>query len=99
MWTAPVRRRTPDTMPSPGTNGAVTDCHILVVEDDARLRERLARYLAGEGFRVTAAGDAADARAKLRVIDPDLMVLDVMMPGESGLDLVQCFRQDQAPQE
>ncbi|MDR3533931.1 MAG: response regulator transcription factor [Rhodopila sp.] len=71
------------------------DCHILVVEDDPRLRERLARYLTGEGFRVTAAGDAADARAKLRAINPDLMVLDVMMPGESGLDLTQSMRQEQ----
>jgi two-component system phosphate regulon response regulator OmpR len=68
------------------------DWHILVVEDDPRLRERLARYLAGEGFRVTAATDAADARGKLRAINPDLMVLDVMMPGESGLDLVQSLR-------
>jgi two-component system, OmpR family, phosphate regulon response regulator OmpR len=67
-------------------------CHILVVEDDERLRDRLARYLAGEGFRVTTATDAADARATLRAIDPDLMVLDVMMPGESGLDLVQSLR-------
>jgi two-component system phosphate regulon response regulator OmpR len=70
------------------------DCHILVVEDDPRLRERLARYLAGEGFRVTAAGDAAEARTKLRAINPDLMVLDVMMPGESGLDLTQSLRRD-----
>ncbi len=71
-------------------------CHILVVEDDPRLRERLARYLTGEGFRVTVAADAADARAKLRSIDPDLMVLDVMMPGESGLDLVQSLRRASA---
>ncbi len=68
------------------------DCHILVVEDDARLRERLARYLSGEGFRVTAAADAAEARTQLRAIDPDLIVLDVMMPGESGLDLTQSLR-------
>ena len=68
------------------------DCHILVVEDDPRLRERLARYLTGEGFRVTAAGDAAEARTQLRAINPDLMVLDVMMPGESGLDLTQSLR-------
>jgi two-component system phosphate regulon response regulator OmpR len=74
------------------SNGATDDCHILVVEDDARLRERLARYLSGEGFRVTAAGDAAEARTQLRVINPDLMVLDVMMPGESGLDLTQYLR-------
>src|ERR1700712_5160658 len=70
--------------------------HILVVEDDPRLRERLARYRPGEGFRVTAAGDAAEARTQLRAIDPDLMVLDVMMPGESGLDLTQSLRLDQS---
>jgi two-component system phosphate regulon response regulator OmpR len=67
-------------------------CHILVVEDDERLRDRLARYLAGEGFRVTTATDAADARAMLRAIDPDLMVLDVMMPGEDGLSLLKGLR-------
>jgi two-component system phosphate regulon response regulator OmpR len=72
------------------------ECHILVVEDDPRLRERLARYLAGEGFRVTAAADAADARAKLRAINPDLLVLDVMMPGESGLELTESLRRDNA---
>jgi two-component system phosphate regulon response regulator OmpR len=71
------------------------DCHILVVEDDPRLRERLARYLSGEGFRVTAAGDAAEARTQLRAINPDLMVLDVMMPGENGLDLTQALRLEQ----
>jgi two-component system, OmpR family, phosphate regulon response regulator OmpR len=71
------------------------ECHILVVEDDPRLRERLARYLTGEGFRVTAAGDAADARAKLRAINPDLLVLDVMMPGESGLELTESLRREQ----
>ena len=71
------------------------DCHILVVEDDPRLRERLARYLIGEGFRVTAAADAAEARATLKAIDPDLMVLDVMMPGESGLDLTESLRREQ----
>ncbi len=71
------------------------ECHILVVEDDPRLRERLARYLTGEGFRVTTAADAAEARAQLRAIDPDLMVLDVMMPGESGLDLTESLRREQ----
>ena len=58
------------------------DCHILVVEDDPRLRERLARYLTGEGFRVTAAADAAEARTQLRAIAPDLMVLE--RAGEDG---------------
>jgi two-component system phosphate regulon response regulator OmpR len=73
-------------------NEATDDCHILVVEDDPRLRQQLSRYLSGEGFRVTAAGDAAEARTQLRAINPDLMVLDVMMPGESGLDLTQSLR-------
>ena len=72
----------------------VDECHILVVEDDPRLRERLSRYLATEGFRVTMAGDAAEARSRLRAINPDLMVLDVMMPGESGLELTQSLRQE-----
>jgi len=59
------------------------DFHILVVDDDARLRALLSRYLAGEGYRVTTAEGAADARAKLRAINPDLIVLDVMMPGRA----------------
>ena len=68
---------------------------ILLVEDDTRLRERLARYLVNEGFRVTTAENAADARAKLAFINPDLMVLDVMMPGETGLQLTQSLRREQ----
>src|SRR6185437_12200780 len=72
------------------------DMHILVVEDDARLRDRLARYLAGEGFRVSTAADAADARGRLRAINPDLIVLDVMMPGESGLQLTESLRRENA---
>lgn len=71
------------------------DALILLVEDDARLRERLARYLSNEGFRVTAAENAADARTKLSFINPDMMVLDVMMPGESGLELTQSIRREQ----
>ncbi len=68
------------------------DALILVVDDDARLRALLQRYLTEHGFRVTAAENAADARAKLNFLSPDLMVLDVMMPGESGLELVQSLR-------
>lgn len=65
---------------------------ILVVDDDARLRALLSRYLAEQGFRVTTAANAAEAREKLRFVNPDLMVLDVMMPGESGLDLTDSLR-------
>jgi two-component system, OmpR family, phosphate regulon response regulator OmpR len=71
------------------------DAHILVVDDDARLRALLSRYLAGEGFRVTTAETASDARDKLRFISPDMMVLDVMMPGENGLALTESLRRDQ----
>ena len=66
--------------------------HILVVDDDKRLRELLARYLAEHGFRVTTAGDAAEAWARLASLAFDLIVLDVMMPGESGLDFTSAMR-------
>ncbi len=63
--------------------------HLLVVDDDRRLCELLRRYLADSGFRVTTAGSAADARAQLSRFTFDLVILDVMMPGESGLDLTR----------
>ena len=66
--------------------------HLLVVDDDARLRELLRRYLADNGFRVTLAADAGEARANLAAFAFDLIVLDVMMPGESGLDLTRDLR-------
>src|SRR6202030_2542325 len=66
--------------------------HLLVVDDDARLRELLRRYLSENGFRVTVAADAEEARANLASFAFDLIVLDVMMPGESGLDLTGALR-------
>jgi two-component system phosphate regulon response regulator OmpR len=69
-----------------------TEPHLLIVDDDVRLRELLRRYLSDNGFRVTAAADAAEARARLASFAFDLMVLDVMMPGESGLDLTLALR-------
>lgn len=68
--------------------------HILVVDDDTRLRELLRKYLMDNGFVVTTARDAADARAKLSALRFDLVVLDVMMPGESGLELTQSLRRE-----
>jgi two-component system phosphate regulon response regulator OmpR len=56
--------------------------HILVVDDDRRIRELLTSYLAGKGFRVTAAGKAKEARERMRGMTFDILVLDVMMPGE-----------------
>ncbi len=69
---------------------------ILVVDDDDRLRTLLSRYLAENGFRVTTAACAAEAREKLRFLQPELMVLDVMMPGESGLEFLESLRRDNA---
>lgn len=66
--------------------------HILVVDDDRRIRELLSSYLAARGFRVTAAGSAEEARQRMRGLTFDLLVLDVMMPGESGLELVRSLR-------
>ena len=70
--------------------------HVLVVDDDARLRTLLSRYLAENGFRVSTATHAADARDKLRFLAPDALVLDVMMPGETGLALTASLRAENA---
>jgi two-component system phosphate regulon response regulator OmpR len=68
--------------------------HLLVVDDDRRLRKLLARFLSENGYRVTAAESAADARARLRSLAFDLIILDWMMPGESGLDLARALRDE-----
>lgn len=80
------------TAPVPMAN----DPHILVIDDDRRLRDLLRRYLADNGFRVTTAADAGQARARMRGLDFDLIVLDLMMPGENGLDLARSLRQSSA---
>lgn len=66
--------------------------HLLVVDDDRRIRDLLSRFLAGEGYRVSTAETAADARAKLIGLRFDLLILDVMMPGESGFDFAKSLR-------
>jgi two-component system phosphate regulon response regulator OmpR len=71
--------------------------HLLLVDDDARLRGLLSRFLGEQGFRVTTAENAADARDKLRILEFDLMILDVMMPGETGLSLTEDLRAERAP--
>jgi two-component system phosphate regulon response regulator OmpR len=79
---------------SPGKDQPASDTapHILVVDDDRRLRDLLSRYLAENGFRVTTAENATQARARLAGLAFDLLVLDVMMPGESGLELTESLR-------
>lgn len=68
--------------------------HILVVDDDRRIRELLQTYLMENEFRVTVAPNAAEAREKMRAVVFDLMVLDIMMPGESGLALTEALREE-----
>jgi two-component system phosphate regulon response regulator OmpR len=63
--------------------------HVLVVDDDQKIRDLLRRYLSEHGFRVTSAADAVAARAAMRGLTFDLILLDVMMPGENGLDLAR----------
>lgn len=67
--------------------------HALVVDDDKRIRDLLTRYLMANGFRVTPADCAASARAAMKVMTFDIVVLDVMMPGENGLDFARDLKQ------
>lgn len=69
-----------------------SDTHVLVIDDDDRIRDLLARYLSREGYRVSTARDAADARAKMEGIAYDVLIVDVMMPGEDGVALVADLR-------
>jgi two-component system, OmpR family, phosphate regulon response regulator OmpR len=66
--------------------------HILVVDDDARLRELLRKFLSDRGFRTTTAANSAEAEARLGSLAFDLIVLDVMMPGETGVELTRRLR-------
>ncbi|HWL03428.1 MAG TPA: response regulator transcription factor [Xanthobacteraceae bacterium] len=76
------------------TAAAVTDDspHLLVVDDDRRIRQLLSRFLMAEGYRVTTAESAAEARASLKGLSFDLLILDVMMPGETGFELARALR-------
>ena len=67
--------------------------HLLLVDDDRRIRDLLSRFLCSEGYRVTTAMSASDARAKLVGLHFDLLILDVMMSGETGFDLARFIRQ------
>jgi two-component system phosphate regulon response regulator OmpR len=68
--------------------------HILVVDDDRRIRELIRSYLMENGFLVSVAGTAAEARERMRGLTFDLLVLDIMMPGESGLALTTSLRSE-----
>jgi len=66
---------------------ADTETSLLLVDDEAALREPLAEYLSRQGFSVTQAASAAEARSRIRDATPDIVLLDIMMPGEDGLSL------------
>ena len=63
--------------------------HLLVIDDDRRIRQLIKRYLAEHGFRVTLAADAFEARNHLKGLEFDLLIVDVMMPGEDGISLTK----------
>ncbi len=67
--------------------------HLLVIDDDRRIRVLLSRYLGEQGFRVTSASNAVEARQRLAGLAFDLLIVDVMMPGEDGMALVRSLRQ------
>lgn len=68
--------------------------HILIVDDDPKIRRGIARFLADQGVRVTTASDGRDMDDKLAAASIDVIVLDVMMPGEDGLSLLRRLRRD-----
>jgi two-component system phosphate regulon response regulator OmpR len=82
---APAQASLPDDAP-----------HLLVVDDDRRIRALLLRFLLAEGYRVSTAETAREARAKLEGLKFDLLILDVMMPGENGFDLARAIRASSA---
>ena len=68
--------------------------HILMVDDDDRIRELVSKYLEENGFLVTTAKDAIDAKSKIEIVKFDILILDIMMPGESGLSLTKFIKKN-----
>lgn len=81
-------------MTRPGVDGGEDVAHILVVDDDQRIRDLLKRFLARHGFLVTAAQDAGHARRLLANLAFDLLIVDVMMPGEDGVSFTRAIRRE-----
>ena len=69
-----------------------TTPHILIVDDDTRIRELLQRYLSDNGYRTSIAADAKEAQSKMQALAYDLLVLDIMMPGVTGLEFTEQLR-------
>jgi two-component system, OmpR family, response regulator len=71
--------------------------HLLLVDDEPSIRDPLGKYLERQGFRITDAGDASIARSALLAYDIDLVLLDIMMPGEDGLSLCRHIAANDGP--
>lgn len=84
------------TLQIPSSPQLVTDeaPHVLVIDDDDRIRSLLQRYLSEQGLRITAAENAETARRFMETLAFDLLIVDVMMPGEDGLTLTSAIRLD-----
>ena len=67
--------------------------HILIIDDEEGIREPLKEYLEGENFLVSTAKDSADAKSKIKLLEFDLLIVDIMMPGQSGLELTKEIRE------
>jgi two-component system phosphate regulon response regulator OmpR len=67
--------------------------HILIIDDDDRLRDLIGRFLSDEGYRVTTAASSEEARNRMLGVTFDILVVDIMMPGETGLELVRDLKQ------
>ena len=67
--------------------------HILIIDDDDRLRELIGRFLIEQGYRVTMASSSQEARQRMQGVSFDLLVVDIMMPGETGLEFVRDLKQ------
>lgn len=70
------------------------DIHLLVVDDDDRIRKLLASYLGKCGFRVSTVADSAAARQLMQTLEFDLLIIDVMMPGETGFEFTRSLREE-----
>lgn len=70
--------------------------HVLLIEDEANIAEAIRFVLMRDGWRVTTHGDGHDALARVRAARPDLVILDVMLPGQSGFDILTALRADPA---
>ena len=68
------------------------NAHILVVDDDERIRELVKQYLNQNNFLVTTAKSSEDAEKKIKIVKFDLIILDIMMPGKSGLEFTQIYK-------